>query len=366
VWFAVALHYAIELTFGALVTLKLLDARHLEPAVWAGARVPGALYLWVAAAWSIASALIGTLAFRLVAAVMAGYQAFPALALGLVTVWALPSARDFVARAEDPVSAQVSDRPALYALFWMVQLVCGFFASHAALGADWGKASRDRKDVELGGWVGIALASTALAVLGLLIVAGASGRAVIAGGTPAVIGDWRRFTIKSVLSQDVGGIAGALALFTLAFSLLGPACFTPFLFARFSQGLLPRAPRWALTLIAALLTWPLLVLRLPERLDMVFTLLGGLTAPLLALVAAERLRGRGRRFEARAGANLAALVAWLFGAIVGLFPLMGPRAGFARAELFLPAVLYAYVAAVGVYLVATRLGLDTRKPPASA
>jgi hypothetical protein len=45
--------------------------------------------------------LIGTIAFRLVAAVMAGYQPFVAVALGLLAAWALSGAPNYQAPGLD-------------------------------------------------------------------------------------------------------------------------------------------------------------------------------------------------------------------------------------------------------------------------
>lgn len=358
VWFAIALHYAIDLTFRALVAGRLLDPRHLQPVLWNGRLVPSPMYLWVALAWSFTSAILGTVAFRLVAAIMAGYQAFPAFVLAALVAWALPSARSFIPLGVDPITEAQAAQPALQAFVRMLQLVCGFFATHAVMSADWGSASRSRSDIRRGGWVGVALASAAIAVLGLLAVAGARGRELAAGlATSAAPPDWHKFTISDVLLNDVGGAIAGVGLITFGLAMLGPVCFTPFLFARLAPTFAPRAKRWMYAILAAVLTWPLLVLRVPARLDLVFGVLGALGAPLVAVIA-----GRSMRESAPTARplNLAAVVAWVVGAAVGLVPILGPALGFAPAAMFEPAVLAAYVSALVTYGIAAAMGLDPK------
>ena len=57
----------------------------------------------------------------------------------------------------------------------MIELVFGFFATAGALAADWGAVNRTERDVRLGGWFGVVLASWTVATLALLTVAGALG-----------------------------------------------------------------------------------------------------------------------------------------------------------------------------------------------
>jgi cytosine permease len=387
-WFAVAIFYAIELSFRALVAFGLLGRGHLEPISWHGWTLAGPLFLWVAAVWSLCSALIGTLTVRLVSAVMAGYQAFPALVLALAALWAFPAARNFVPLGFDPRSGAASDAPALDAALLMVQLVFGFFATHGALAVDWGMASRDRRDVRLGGWVGVALASVVLATLGLLIVAGANGRDPLpAGLSPAVEAQRRyqdalegrtlatsvegarrasiatgglNFTVRGVLADGLGGWPGGLALLVLSLTLLGPACFTPYLIGRFLGHIGPRVPRPVWLALGALATWPIVALRIPARLDVVFGVLGALAAPLVGALAADRLRSRGAWPGPRAGVNLAGLLAWLVGLAVGLVPIVGPALGVAELARVQPAAVFAYLGAFAVYHLAAWAGLESR------
>ena len=94
-----------------------------------------------------APAVMGTVAVRVVSAVMFTYPAFPALALALVLILTLPgigAPRFEPSRAPLPgVDGHVS------AMLSLVQWIGGFFVTSALVAADWGAASRARRDVTL-------------------------------------------------------------------------------------------------------------------------------------------------------------------------------------------------------------------------
>ena len=63
---------------------------------------------------------------------------------------------------------------------FVISYVIGFFATAGAAGVDFGTNSRDERDVQMGGFVGIAIAIIFTAGLAMLIVAGAYGKQDIA------------------------------------------------------------------------------------------------------------------------------------------------------------------------------------------
>jgi len=261
--------------------------------------------------------------------VMAGYQPLVAVALAVAAGWALTRAGRFDPTGVDPVTQQTATQPALLAAARMVELVLGFFATHAALAVDWGRSSRERADVEIGGWVGVALAAVTTGCLALLIVAGAHGPSAAAldraGSEPEVAGPTPRegtdlgqraadFTVREALSRGLlpAPLSGVLFL-VMGVALLGPACFAPLLIARF------------LALVAP-----------------VFTGLGVTIGPIVGVLAADWWRTRGREIEAE-NVRLPGLMAWLAGmALGGVVAIQQPVVG--------PAVptLAAHAAACGI------------------
>ncbi len=390
-WFAVSLYYAVDLALRALSTFGLMSPTYLDPVRRAGFETPGGLFLWVALAWSVASAVIGVLAFRLVAAVMAGYQAFPAIVLAAVVVWAIPGAGLFRPLGYDPALAEPVPNAWNSAFLVMVQMVFGFFATHGVMSADWGAASRNETDVRAGGFVGVAVASTVMATLALLIVAGANGRDPTPAGLKADLeaqrkwtaemrsirpeagrnqnassaeihervlkSSGRNFTIRLALQKGVGGLGGGIALIVLNLALLGPVCYSPFVIGRRMQGMFPMLPVWGWSMLGAMATWPLLWFRVPERLDVVFDILGALFAPVAGAIAADAMRRVGRWQGARRGVSVPGVAAWIVGVAVGL----APRVGVEAWSTVRPAAVLAFCAAFVTYFALALVGLEPRK-----
>jgi purine-cytosine permease-like protein len=266
----------------------------------------------------------------------------------------------------------------------MVQLIFAFFATQGVLGIDWGRVSRDRRDIQAGGWVGIVAAAPVIATIALLIVAGAIGKtpqtapapatlspspagsapaparqgALTGGSAASIPDDWRRFSVVNVLQHGLGGVAGGTLLIILSLGLLGPACYTPHLIARFASGVIAGPPRWCWSLLGAVATWPLLLVRAPARLDLMFDALGALGAPLAGALCADRLRRRGAWRGPRPGINPPGALAWLAGLIAGALPWIAPRIGLpAGRSIAVPAVL-AYLTAFAVYWLCALAGLE--------
>ena len=367
VWFAVTIDYAVEVVFQALHSLGLLHPSHLRVPGADGAFGADGLFLWVSACWTLASVLIGTIAFRLVAAVMAGYQAFPALVLGALAIWAIPQ----VANYQPPGPGPGSDfEPWVAGFMGALQYVFGFSATFAVLGADWGAASRFEDDVRYGGLVGLVVAPTVIATLVLLIVAGANGSASsprqdlpgpglgapipqlptsgpIGGLPPSPESDVHLTLRDSIASGSSPRLAG-IALIILDLGLLGPACFAPFVMTREARKLAPKLPRWACVLAGAALAWPLVALRIGMHLGPVLTFLGALMAPLGGAIAAECVRQRGIWPGPRPGTCRTALAAWSVGFLVGIAPILGGWTGLKTLDLPLPTLL-AWFAAFAIH-----------------
>ncbi len=391
IWFGVTLYYAVDLAIRSLSAFGLLDATHLDPVRWRGFTLAGPLFFWVVLAWSIASALIGTLAFRLTAAVMAGYQPFPAIAIGLVAVWAMPGVVEFRPLRYDPVTAEAVAEPSRFAFVMMVQFVFSFFATFGAMAADWGAASRGEDDVRWGGFVGVAFAATVLATLALLIVAGGNGRKPLPEGLRRDVAaqerliearsgslrggslesarvavreaGGRNYTVRHVLQYGLGGLAGGLALIVLNLALLGPACFAPYVIGRRLNDACPVLPRWAWSMAGAVATWPMIAFRWPARLEPILGLLGALFAPVVGALAADAFRHGGRWPGSRDGINPAGWLAWIAGVTVGLVPVAGPTLGWEAGSRVQPASVLAFAVAFVTYFGLAIAGVESKLDP---
>ena len=357
--FAATIDAATRWTFGGLVASGMLDPKHLGTANRGSPAMPRPLFLFVAAVWSITSAILGLLTVRLVAAIMRVYPIFPAIALGAAVVWAMPTVGD------GPVATAPAMAGGLRAMAAMAQLVFGFLAANFVAAGDWGAASKAPQDARIGGLVGITFASPILAILALLIVAGALGRGrelsspaafpprtVIAASPQPTTS--RSVTLREVFQDRIGGKAGATALFVMALGLLGPACFAPFVIARQFSAAWPSLPRWAWSTGGAVATWPLIASGLAQRTDLIFGIAGAAAAPVAGAMAAEYARNRGRWPGPRRGVNFVGMVTWAIGLGIGLVPYVG----FPGVQ---PASMLAFVSAFVAYSGLAALGLES--PP---
>jgi cytosine permease len=372
-WFAVASYYATDLALRGLVASGFLDAAHLAATTVGGLSVRGPLFLVTSLLWGLAYGIVGVYAVRPVAAIMTVFPLFPALVLGAATVWAIGGLNEF-----DPSSMAAdanlaaTPTPGL-ACATMIQLIFSFFATAALSSPEWGAASRDPRDVRLGGLVGVFCGATILAILGLLIIAGAVGRQTFkqAHAMPAVPGVARgmapnpmavpeagsqarahvssdQTTVESILQRGIGGPQGGAMLFILCLGSMAPAVYAASTFgARFCDAL-PIMPRRRWTMLGTLLAFPLIVLGFPARADLLFGILGALVAPLLGVVTADYMRFGGVASVPTPRAPKTAFVGWGVGLIVGLLPTCGLAFHVAQLERFQPASVYAFLAAFAV------------------
>lgn len=349
-WFAVALHYAADLGVQGLTLCGLLDPAWLNPPRPGVLRV-NPLFLSLVIVWSLAAALIGTLAVRLVAAVMSVYILFPACAIAALVVWAMPGLGEFRPLGFDPVTANIVANPPAFSSAVMFQLVLSFIAGNGLFAAAWGASCPTRRDWVMGGLVGLIGGSLVLTTLSLLVVAGGQGRAP-AGSPLARAGTIQRryaeglvtrpgglfvmdsarneirdlrarnYQLKTVIAQGLGPRAAGITLLILALGLLGPCCYTPFVIGRSMADAVPRVPAWAWSLAAAPMTWPLVALGATKDTEVLFGWIGAVCAPMLAILAVDVIRNRGRWPGASGKVRFSMIIAWFAGVAVGLAPLL--------------------------------------------
>jgi cytosine permease len=384
IWFAVALSYAIDFTFRGLVVLRLLDGRHLQFWTVGTFTVRSPLFLITAAVWSVATALIGVWAVRLISALMNVYPVFPALALAGAMLWALPGLSNYQPPGIDLITAEVVSNGEVQAFAMTIQLIVGFFATAGVAAVDWGAASRDARDVRVGGLVGVAFAAFLLATIALVTVAGAQGRrpspaldrereaearltqarSMRRGLNPIVerarrdLDQARRelrtlgvadYSLGAVLQHGVGGPAGGAMLLIFGLGSMAPAVYAGFVLGQRFAAAWPILPRPTWTLIGCLASLPLIAFKEPSKWWTWYGPIGAAMAPLAGILAADFVRSRGRWLGPRPGVVLAGPVAWLVGFAVGLLPQIGRALRLGRWSQAEPAAVFAFLAAFVVY-----------------
>lgn len=349
VWLSVATHYATSLCLRGLERIQLLDPRYLQPLNAGRGATPGLLYLITALFWCYAAAFVGRYLVRVIAALMNVFPILPALLMGVSTLLALNALRvpDPAAGFRSNPAAGMNAGPT--AALVVVHMVFGFFATSGLSAADWGAAVRGEKDVRIGGWVGVALASWVVSTLAILTAAGAAAKV---GASAAM-----RYT--SALEILARSKPAGVMLLTFGLAALAPACYAAFVFSVRLHEIWPRVRRTHWTVLGSGAAWLILSAGLVVRTLDVFTVVGGVVAPAAGALSADYVRSRGVWPGPRVGYNLPGLVAWFVGSLVGLAPLLGSMLGVVRLTNLQPAAVLAYLTAFVVYLAAAGLGAES-------
>jgi cytosine permease len=377
VWFAVATAYAMELTFQGLIACGLLDPAALQPVQLAGLKLPNPMILATILFWSYAAALVGHYLVQIISALMNIYPILMALLLGVSMLMTIKGVPQFQPPGIDPATGRPVSLGAgsLQAFLMIVELIFGFFATAGALAADWGAVSRTERDVQLGGLVGVALASWTVATLALLTVAGVLGHELGSPplglglglkGSPNPWGDPFHFSFHRAVFRGIGGPLGGTILMVFGLGSLAPTCYAVFLFGTRFADAWPRIPRIHWTLIGTTAACLLIASGSATRLDTIFSLMGATFAPLVAAMAAESLRHRGTWPGPRRRVNAPGLIAWALGLAVGLVPIASQALGWPPGTRFQPAAVFGYLTALAAYLVLAGLGAEAPVLAASA
>jgi hypothetical protein len=346
--FAVALHMGLRLVFLGLISCGLLDPATLQPLSLAPIRLESPVFLLTAVFWIFITSLTAIL--KIPSVIFALMQVYTPLALLLLGVTALLTsdglpmflqARGSLAEA-DPGPAWLGCHTEVF------QLIFGAFAFSALFAVEWGMVVRQRRDLRIGGWVGILLAGWFATLMMILTVAGAIGK-VRAGGAAALshprevlISPW---SFHWAIVHGIGGLTGGVLLMLFGLAALAPACYAAWVFSSRLRIRFPRIPRYGSTSLGSLPALVLIATSWAGELETIFGLMGAVFAPVVGVHCAEALRQRGQWQGIREGWNPPGLVAWVGGMTAGLL----------LQNRFEPAALFAYVVAASVYLVLTTL-----------
>ena len=365
--FAVAVGYAIELTFQGLVMTGMIEPRMLRPTQIGGSSIKSPLYLATALFWAVATALVSLRFVRWIAYLMQFFPIFPALMIGGAMMATLTGLRSFQPTGFDPLAPSVlvpESEGHLRAFLLTLQWVFAFSAMSGVMGADWGSGSISSRDVRIGGWVGIALAPAIVSALALIAVAGYQGskseqrmfeesrftRPSIGdlSSTPPGL-DAPPYTFRALLNGGFDRRVGGVMLLTFGLASLAPAVYSSFVFGLQFKTLGPGISRLTWTMLGTSTAWLLIVGGWFDRTEIAFNILGAAFAPVAGAMAADYVRHRGQWPGPRWGFNPAGLIAWAVGLGVGLAPTIARPLGYDRIARLQPAALMAFVAAFLVY-----------------
>ena len=233
--------------------------------------------------------------------------------------------------------------------------VVGFFATAGAAGVDFGLNSRDKKDVSMGGLVGVALAIVLIAGAALLVMAGVYGspelqaKALEAGKT-AKNGPTFILDAFNLIPAVLGPAAGKWVMFLLALAAFPPACFSSFIAANSFRTTLPNVNPFISvgigTVVAIILAWSGYA---GDAAGKVFPIIGASFGPICGAMMVDYLLNSRQWTGPRAGFNPAGWIAWAAGFLVGILPNLG---------VSVPAApVLAFVVGAIVYFLCAKMGM---------
>jgi cytosine/uracil/thiamine/allantoin permease len=237
----------------------------------------------------------------------------------------------------------------------IIQMVIGFFATAAAVGADFCSNNRNSEDVWLGGITGIGLAIVFAGALALVTVAGARGQLAVAlGNGEATWGQLENYTYGASL-PTVSPALGKIMLILFAVGSMAPACFCSFIIGNSLSTMLgSEKTRVPLTLGGATIGIFLAALGVAGNLEPFFGLIGASFGPVIGAMTADYLLSGGKWPGPRAGVSIPGYAAWLLGFAAGVLnhPWIGalPR--------WHPTSVYSLVVGFVVYLILAKVGME--------
>ena len=233
---------------------------------------------------------------------------------------------------------------ALGVIAMLITYVVGFFATAGAAGVDFGMGNRDKRDVSMGGLVGIAGAAIVTGGLAILIVAGAYGAANGADATT--------LRASNLMAHIMGSErTGAVMWFLLAVAAFPPACFSSFIAANAFKTTLPKVNPFVSVGIGAAVSAVLAVTGWAGDVMAVFGVIGASFGPVCGAMMVDYFLAGKEWAGPRKGWNLAGWISWVVGFIVGMAPLVG------LADI--PAApLMAFVVGAVLYLILSKAGLQ--------
>ena len=307
--------------------------------------------------WGALAAFVGLKGIQYVAKVATYLPLIPLVVLLWLTARTIGDVGQFDAAtmiaAERTASATtVAPLGHLGVLAAMLTYVVGFFATAGAAGVDFGTNSRDSKDVQMGGLIGIALAILLTAGFSLAIVAG------VAGGAKGVVSSLGSFyLIPTVLGKDTA----KWVMFLLAIAAFPPACFSSFIAANSFKTTLPKVNPFISVGIGTVVSVVLAVTGLVAKAVAVFVIIGASFGPICGAMLADYLLNKGEWTGPRAGFNPAGWIAWALGFVVGILPNL--HAWNPSIPDVPAAPVAAFVVGAVVYFLCVKMGLQSAVVP---
>ena len=303
----------------------------------------------IAVIWAAVAAFVGLKGIQYVAKIATFLPLIPLVILLIMLAKTIGGIGDFNADALIAAGTVKGGATAGLSFIGVIALsitfVVGFFATAGAAGVDFGTNSKDEKDVQMGGLIGIALATIVAAGAAILIAAGAFGKSGTYAMNPADPG----FMGGIMGSPGAGKTMGLL----LAIAAFPPACFSSFIAANSFKTTLPKVNPFISVSIGAAVSIILAVTGWAGQAGAVFTVIGASFGPVCGAMMVDYLLAGKKWAGPRAGWNMAGWISWAVGFVVGILPLM--------SSVKIPAApLMAFIVGAVLYFILAKAGMESK------
>jgi cytosine permease len=294
------------LQFGWLGVNTYYSSLFLAKAIGSDPEADKTIFTVLCIVWAAGAAFVGLKGIQYVAKVATFLPLIPLVVLILALV-------EFGGEAGN-YTPPVQPANPMGAILLMIGAIVGFFATAGAAGVDFGMNNRDQRDVQMGGIVGILIATVFTAGIAAIAVAGAHSMGVLQGSDKAA------FTVTNGLEKvlDRGLFNAVMVGLTLA--AFPGACFSSFIAANSFKTVIPQVNPFLSVGLGAAVSIVLAVTGVAGELGAVFGLIGASFGPICGAMFADYILAGNRWSGPRAGFNPAGWAAWLLGFLVGILP----------------------------------------------
>ena len=313
----------------------------------------------VAIVWASAGMFIGLKGIKYVARVATFLPLIPLVILIMLLVSTVGGLGSFDSDAlvkTCQTAAPASQAPlTTFGIFAILMTyVVGFFATAGAAGVDFGMNNRNGKDVQLGGLVGIALATIFAGGVALLVVAGAHGSGI--AGTEKALMD-----PTALLNGVLGEKVGPVCMWLLALAAFPTVCISSFIAANCFKTTLPKVNPFISCGIGTVIASVLAVTGWAGDVMAVFGIIGASFGPVCGAMMADYLLAGRKWAGPRSGWNLAGWISWVIGFAVGSVDVIAKIPGLTGLSGKIPCPpVAAFIVGLVLYVVLAKMGLESK------
>ncbi|MDR1959879.1 MAG: hypothetical protein LBQ54_12685 [Planctomycetaceae bacterium] len=239
----------------------------------------------------------------------------------------------------------------------MCAYVIGFFATAGAAGVGICSVVKDKKAVQMGGFVGIILPTVISGIIALIAVAGVQKAAL--DKAPELLAT---YNVPGLFGLIFGEKFAGVVMFLLAIAAFPSACFCTLIAADCIKTSFPKINPWASCGVGVAAAILLVIFGWAGKAGDVFTVIGASFGPICGAMAADYILSGFKWAGPRAGFNPAGWLSWLVGFIVGGATLVVTKFlnGTMPFEIPCPP-LSAFVVGFVLYFIFAKLGLESKK-----